>query len=44
VKAAPDHVASIRSRFIDQITKADQANIASIFEKVEKSLRKDFQE
>ena len=40
VKAAPDHVASIRNRFIDQISKADQANIASAFEKVEKTLRK----
>jgi len=44
VKAAPDHVASIRKRFIDQISKADQANIASIFEKVESNLRKDFKE
>jgi len=40
VKAAPDHVASIRTRFIDQISKADQANIATAFEKVEKTLRK----
>lgn len=41
VKAAPDHVESIRKRFIDQISKVDQANIASAFEKVEKNLRKD---
>ena len=40
VKAAPDHVESIRNRFIDQISKADQANIAVAFEKVEKTLRK----
>ena len=40
VKAAPDHVESIRNRFIDQISKADQANIASAFAKVEKTLRK----
>ena len=40
VKAAPDHVASIRKRFMDQISKADQANIAAAFEKVEKTLRK----
>lgn len=40
VKAAPDHVSSIRNRFIDQISKADQGNIASIFEKIEKVLRK----
>ena len=39
VKAAPDHVESIRNRFIDQISKADQANIASAFAKVEKTLR-----
>ena len=44
VKAAPDHVASIRKRLIDQISKADQANIAKIFEKVESNLRKDFTE
>ena len=41
VKAAPDHVESIRNRFIDQISKADQANIAAAFDKVEKNLRKD---
>lgn len=41
VKAAPDHVASIRNRFIDQISKADQVNIASAFDKVEKTLRKE---
>ena len=40
VKAAPDHVSSIRNRFIDQISKADQGNIATIFEKIEKVLRK----
>ena len=43
VKAAPDHVESIRNRFIDQISKADQANIAAAFDKVEKSLRKDLE-
>ena len=41
VKAAPDHVESIRKRFIDQINKADQANIAAAFDKVEKVLRKE---
>ena len=40
VKAAPDYVESIRNRFIDQISKADHGNVATIFEKVEKSLRK----
>ena len=43
VKAAPDHVESIRNRFMDQISKADQANIAMAFDKVEKSLRKDLE-
>jgi hypothetical protein len=43
LKAAPDHVASIRKRFIDQISKADQANIGAIFEKVEINLRKDLE-
>lgn len=39
VKAAPDHVNSIRNRFIDQISKADHKSIASIFEKIESNLR-----
>ena len=43
VKAAPDHVTSIRKRFIDQITKADQKSIASIFEKIEDNLRSDLE-
>lgn len=34
VAAAPDHVDSVRRRFIDQLSKADQAVIAQIFEKV----------
>jgi DNA-binding MarR family transcriptional regulator len=34
VAAAPDHVESVRRRFIDQLSKADQAVIAQIFEKV----------
>ena len=42
VKAAPDHVESVRKRFIDKISKADQANIANIFEKIEKNLRSEF--
>ena len=35
VAAAPDHVESVRRRFIDHLTKADQEAIATIFEKVE---------
>ena len=34
VAAAPDHVESVRRRFIDHLTKADQEIIAVIFEKV----------
>jgi DNA-binding MarR family transcriptional regulator len=34
VAAAPDHVESVRRRFIDHLTKADQEAIATIFEKV----------
>jgi DNA-binding MarR family transcriptional regulator len=34
VAAAPDHVESVRHRFIDHLTKADQEAIAAIFEKV----------
>jgi len=41
VAAAPDHVESVRTRFIDHLTKADQVALAQIFEKVEDSLRRD---
>jgi DNA-binding MarR family transcriptional regulator len=41
VAAAPDHVESVRGRFIDHLTKADQVALAQIFEKVENSLRQD---
>lgn len=34
VAAAPDHVESVRRRFIDQLSKSDQEAIAAIFEKV----------
>jgi DNA-binding MarR family transcriptional regulator len=34
VAAAPDHVESVRSRFIDRLTKADQIAVAQIFEKI----------
>jgi len=39
VAAAPDHVASVRSRFVDHLTKADQVVLAEIFERVGKELR-----
>ena len=41
VAAAPDHVESVRSRFIDHLTTADQEVIASIFNRIEDSLRKE---
>ena len=41
VAAAPDHVESVRTRFMDHLTKADQQVLAEIFERIEESLRKD---
>jgi len=41
VAAAPDHVESVRTRFLDHLTKADQQVLAEIFERIENSLRKD---
>ena len=41
VAAAPDHVESVRNRFIDHLSKADQQMIAEIFERIEQSLRKE---
>jgi DNA-binding MarR family transcriptional regulator len=41
VAAAPDHVKSVRVRFLDHITKADQQVIAQIFERIEIPLRKE---
>lgn len=39
VAAAPDHVESVRRRFVDHLTKADQVALAQIFEKVGAALR-----
>lgn len=39
VAAAPDHVASVRSRFIDHLSITDQAALVEIFERVAKGLR-----
>jgi len=39
VAAAPDHVASVRSRFVDKLSKADQIVLAQIFERVGNDLR-----
>ena len=41
VAAAPDHVESVRTRFIDHLSKADQVALAQIFEKVADALRDD---
>jgi hypothetical protein len=34
VAAAPDHVASVRARFLDALDKGDQKVLAEIFERV----------
>jgi DNA-binding MarR family transcriptional regulator len=39
VAAAPDHVASVRLRFLDHLTIADQKVLAEIFERVTDSLK-----
>ncbi len=39
VAAAPDHVASVRSRCVDKLSKADQIVLAEIFERVGNDLR-----
>ena len=41
VAAAPDHVESVRARFVDHLSKADQESISTIFQRVEDSLRKE---
>jgi DNA-binding MarR family transcriptional regulator len=39
VAAAPDHVESVRNRFMDHLSKDDQQILAEIFERIESSLR-----
>jgi DNA-binding MarR family transcriptional regulator len=41
VAAAPDHVESVRSRFVDKLSKGDQIVLAQIFERVGDGLRDD---
>ena len=41
VAAAPDHVESVRIRFVDHLNKNDQEVLAQIFSRVESSLRKE---
>jgi DNA-binding MarR family transcriptional regulator len=39
VAAAPDHVASVRSRFVDHLSAQDQVVLAEIFSRIEESFR-----
>ena len=39
VGAAPDHVESVRTRFVDHLTKEDQRVLSEIFERVTQSLK-----
>jgi len=41
VAAAPDHVKSVRTRFVDHLNKNDQEVLAQIFSRIECSLRKE---
>ena len=42
VKAAPDHVASVRNRFVDNLNVKDQEELAKIFDRLSIKLRDDF--
>lgn len=42
VKAAPDHVASVRNRFVNNLNVKDQEELAKIFDRLSKKLRDDF--
>ena len=42
VKAAPDHVESVRSRFVNNLTAKDQEDLAKIFDRVTIKLRDQF--
>ena len=44
VKAAPDHVESVRSRFVDHLTAKDQEELAKIFDRVSTKLRDEFRD
>ena len=44
VAAAPDHVESVRARFVDHLSKGDQAALAEIFERVSESLREELKD
>jgi DNA-binding MarR family transcriptional regulator len=42
VKAAPDHVASVRNRFVDNLNVKDQEELAKIFDRLSIKLRDEF--
>lgn len=42
VAAAPSHVASVRKRFVDQLSAKEQESLASIFTHLQKELREQF--
>ena len=44
VKAAPDHVTSVRNRFVDNLTAKDQEELSKIFDRVTTKIRDEFQE
>lgn len=44
VAAAPDHVASVRSRFVDHLTVSEQEVLAGIFARIENSFRSEVNE
>lgn len=42
VKAAPDHVSSVRNRLIDHLTVKDQEDLSKIFERIQARLRSQY--
>ena len=42
VKAAPDHVDSVRKRFSDQLSPKEQEALAGLFDQIENGLREEF--
>jgi hypothetical protein len=42
VRAAPDHVNSVRNRFLDQLNPKDQETMAALFDRIESGLREEF--
>jgi DNA-binding MarR family transcriptional regulator len=44
VSAAPDHVASVRNRFIDQLSSREQENLTEIFTHLTDELRSQFKD